>query len=667
MSYVGPACRSEQHESCPGFWAAKFGGGDRGTTCSCACHGDSGRCLAPSCSRPMPCPIHGAPSGRRSGGRDDDLDDDEEEETDVPDDDGFPIPDYDDLRVSQLVAALDEINDVDRLEWVREWEEDGHQRVTVLNAIDRRIALLEGGGIVEDEVENPYEEYYDDEEEAEEEEALTGALAGYHHRSIFDIIDMLDELDDSDLITLVEVEEHGRARQGILGRAYALLEERGYVAVDEDEGFDDDDLEEELDEEEEELEEELDEEEPAFPIDDYDRLRVREIVAALDGLDVDELGWVREHEAGSRQRATVLRAIDRLVAERQVAETEEEEEQAAAGEEEEARAGAESPIEGYDRLPVFQILGLLPDLDDDQLVAVAEMEEQGAGRGAILDRVDALLDERGYQFADEEEAEEEPGIVASEPEPEPEPQPEPEPEPERAGGSPIDDYDRRTLFQILRILPDLDDDQLVAVAEIEEQGAGRAAILDRVDALLDERGYQFADEAPEPEPEPQPEPEQPSAQAEAAFPVADYDRLKVKDLVARLEPLDLDDLERVRQREAAGRSRATVLRAVERLTADRRADADALAALLAAAPADDAAEAPQPEEPPPADAEAEAPEAAEGDVESPIDDYDGLNVFQILRILPDLDDDELEAVAVIEERGRNRLAILERIDELLGP
>jgi hypothetical protein len=51
-----------------------------------------------------------------------------------------------------------------------------------------------------------------------------------------------------------------------------------------------------------------------FPIEDYDELEVSEIIDLLGQLDADELADVRDHEAASQNRRTILQNIDRRLA-----------------------------------------------------------------------------------------------------------------------------------------------------------------------------------------------------------------------------------------------------------------------------------------------------------------------------------------------------------------
>src|SRR5205814_8961354 len=57
-----------------------------------------------------------------------------------------------------------------------------------------------------------------------------------------------------------------------------------------------------------------------------------------------------------------------------------------------------------------------------------------------------------------------------------------------------------------------------------------------------------------------------SGNGEGLFPIADYDELKVGEIVSLLPELDQDELEMVREREASGKNRSTILTRVEALT-----------------------------------------------------------------------------------------------------
>ncbi len=164
---------------------------------------------------------------------------------------------------------------------------------------------------------------------------------------------------------------------------------------------------------------------------------------------------------------------------------------------------------------------------------------------------------------------------------------------------------------------------------------------------------------------------EPSGDGAGVFPIADYDDLKVGEIVSLLPELDEDELEMVREREESGKNRSTILTRVEALTG--------AAAGASAGRSDDWGTSdrhwdawdeggeehdlePEDEE------EEEEPEEEEVGDEAifPIADYDDLNANEIVSLLPELDDDELEEVRDREERGSSRATVLNRIDQLLG-
>lgn len=87
------------------------------------------------------------------------------------------------------------------------------------------------------------------------------------------------------------------------------------------------------------------------------------------------------------------------------------------------------------------------------------------------------------------------------------------------------------------------------------QSAGEGGEWD-VDAHWSERSEEAEAQAPAPaEPEP----------GELIFPIADYDELRVGEIVPLLPELDPDELEMVRERELAGKARATILSRIDAL------------------------------------------------------------------------------------------------------
>ncbi|MGH9178104.1 MAG: hypothetical protein ACRD0N_06075, partial [Acidimicrobiales bacterium] len=172
-----------------------------------------------------------------------------------------------------------------------------------------------------------------------------------------------------------------------------------------------------------------------------------------------------------------------------------------------------------------------------------------------------------------------------------------------------------------------------------------------------------------PPPRPAPAPSRPMAEPEPVtaqtpvmgsddgFPIAGYDTLRASQIIAQLDDLSLDELDMVREREEQGKNRATVVRQVD-------VRIEALEGEVAPEPAPAA-----PAEPFPAAAEEEFAPAAPDDV-FPIPDYDDHSADEIIALLDDLDDEEIDMVAEREERGLNRLEILEYIDDMfeeVGP
>jgi len=154
----------------------------------------------------------------------------------------------------------------------------------------------------------------------------------------------------------------------------------------------------------------------ALPIENYDALRVNEILPQLEGLDLDELETVAQHEESRKNRTTVLNRIDTLMdqleaaeaaapagggdqlAQEAVASIEEIGEPVVALDDADADAATATaaddgfPIPNYDSLSAAELIPLLDDLDADQLEAVADREEAGPNRDAVLDAIDDRLD-----------------------------------------------------------------------------------------------------------------------------------------------------------------------------------------------------------------------------------------------------------------------------------
>jgi hypothetical protein len=131
--------------------------------------------------------------------------------------------------------------------------------------------------------------------------------------------------------------------------------------------------------------------------------------------------------------------------------------------------------------------------------------------------------------------------------------------------------------------------------------------------------------------------------AETVFPIAEYEELRVAEILPLLPELDADELEQVRDHEQSGRNRATILSRISQL--------------LASAPAgvewgieEELAPPPLPAPPP--------------RVAFPIADYEQLRVAEILPLLSQLEPNELELVDYRERSTANRDTILNRISQL---
>ena len=145
------------------------------------------------------------------------------------------------------------------------------------------------------------------------------------------------------------------------------------------------------------------------------------------------------------------------------------------------------------------------------------------------------------------------------------------------------------------------------------------------------------------------------------FPIDGYDSLRASQILTHLDELTLDELDMVREREEQGKNRATVIKRVDSRIDELEAQED-----------EDGMAEPEPVAPAPttafADSGAERSSAAAPidlpDDDFPIADYDQLSADEIISMLDDLDDDELDMVAEREEQGRNRVEILDYIDDM---
>jgi hypothetical protein len=138
-------------------------------------------------------------------------------------------------------------------------------------------------------------------------------------------------------------------------------------------------------------------------------------------------------------------------------------------------------------------------------------------------------------------------------------------------GFPIEDYDQLLVSEIVPLLPELDLDELDQVRGREEDGKARASILRRIDALADELGAGGA--APRPADAAEEDEEEDEVDAAPAydedddllFPIADYDELRVNQILPLLPELDDDELAVVADRERSGASRYSIIARIDEL------------------------------------------------------------------------------------------------------
>ncbi len=215
---------------------------------------------------------------------------------------------------------------------------------------------------------------------------------------------------------------------------------------------------------------------------------------------------------------------------------------------------------------------------------------------------------------------------------------------------PIADYDDLRVSEIVPLLPELDDDELEMVREREEAGKARATVLGRVDELLEE-----------------PLEEEP-LEDEEYFPIADYDDLRVSEIVPLLPELDDDELEMVREREEAGKARATVLGRVDELLG-REPVAAAPAKSTAAKRSGSAKKSSAGSKRSGSTKKSGSSKrsgSAKKSAEFPIAGYDDLTVPDVSKRLEKLGAAELKQVRTYEKRKKNRKGVLNKIESELA-
>jgi hypothetical protein len=254
--------------------------------------------------------------------------------------------------------------------------------------------------------------------------------------------------------------------------------------------------------------------------------------------------------------------------------------------------GREFPIPDYESLEVVEVLPLLGDLEPSQLEMVRQREASGRAHPWILARVDALLEAEAD--ADTSEHTWAPGPIGT-------------------GGQ--------------RSLLDEDEHEIVEVEPDDADWASaRGSDWAASDFPLDS-GSDYDD-----------------LSGVRGFPIDRYDELRVTEILPLLANLGSDDLKMVREEEAAGKARASILARIDGLLA-REGGARRAAPTPAKRPA------------------AKAPSRAAATL--PIENYDNLNVAQIVARLMELSPTELKQLRTYEKRHKNRAGVLSRIEAAL--
>jgi len=254
--------------------------------------------------------------------------------------------------------------------------------------------------------------------------------------------------------------------------------------------------------------------------------------------------------------------------------------------------GQEFPIPDYDSLEVVEVLPLLGDLEPAELEMVRQREASGRAHPWILARVDALLE--AESDADTSEHAWAPGPMGS------------------AGQS--------------RAVDDEDD-----IVEVEPDDADWASPRDSDWAASDfplDSGSDYDD-----------------LSVLGDFPISRYYDLRANEILPLLTGLDSEDLKKVREEEAAGKARASILGRIDVLLAR-----DLPGARSGAGPTR-------------RPAAAKAPSRAAANL--PIEGYDGLTVPQIVANLVSLSPAELRQLRTYEKRHKNRAGVLTRIEGAL--
>ena len=366
---------------------------------------------------------------------------------------------------------------------------------------------------------------------------------------------------------------------------------------------------------------EVDDDEVAFPIADYDDLSVAEIMPLLPQLYSDELDVVYEREQSTKNRSTILARLDKLketgteadasedvdvddeMTEIEVADDPSQTIVAPAPAppppapapvsllDDDDDDAAFFPIADYDDLSVSQIVPLLSQLETDELEDVKAREQAGANRTTLLTEIDRYLSGELEAFSWEDEDAAEPAGVTQPVRSAPTPADSPAAERDRL---PIAGYDDLNVADIRPQLGDLSPAELEQVLEYERARDNRSTIVNDITRRLESAPAPAAaapkraakrgttkKAATRTAPAKRSTAKKATTKrttakkaaksarkatkkaAASRFPIANYDELNVSDIRPRLAKLSDDQLRQVREREATGAGRKTILNDID--------------------------------------------------------------------------------------------------------
>lgn len=338
--------------------------------------------------------------------------DDTEWEDEVDDD--FPIADYDELTVAEILPLLPQLYS-DELPLVGERERNGKSRSTILKRLDElgrtgtEADAAEAASVAEAEPAAPAPAVEPISLSDEEDDGYLFPIADYDDLSVSQILPLLPQLELDELEDVRAREVAGADRSTLIAEIdrYLSGELEAFTWEEDDESA---------------------AEAPAattgrastsLPIVGYDDLTVAEIRPRLADLSPDELERILDHEAARDNRKTIVNEIERRLdsaapapapAPARKAPAKKRAARASAPAQKATKAATKSakkstkksakkatkratrfPIANYDELTVADIRPRLTSLSDNQLAQVRERELAGAGRRTILNDIDSRL------------------------------------------------------------------------------------------------------------------------------------------------------------------------------------------------------------------------------------------------------------------------------------